>query len=281
MTASAKIAFQGEPGAFSHQACRTYFPHLEPVAFPTFESAFEAIRIGQCGFGMIPVENTLAGRVSDVHRLLPNSGLKIIGEKFLPIHMQLMATKGTKVSDLTEVASHHMALAQCRKVIHELNLSAEVVYDTAGAAKDLAEHPRGHRAVIASAVAAELYDLEILRPNIEDGAGNTTRFLVMTGAESPAQPDFTAKCITSIMFQVRNVPAALYKALGGFATNGVNMIKLESYMEGNAFTATEFYVEVEGRPEDRGLALALDELNFFSSRLEIVGVYPADAYRRR
>lgn len=281
MTQTYKIAFQGEPGAFSHQACVSHFPDHAPMACATFEAAFQAVRSGQCQLGMIPVENSLAGRVADVHRLLPQSGLKIIGERFLPIHMQLMAHPGVKEEALKTVSSHVVALAQCRKVIEALKLDEQVVYDTAGAAKALAENPSPTHAAIASAVAADLYGLTILRRDIEDARHNTTRFLVMTAEAEPSPPPFTDKCITSFVFRVRNLPAALYKALGGFATNGVNMTKLESYMENGAFTATMFYAEVDGRPEDRELALAFDELKFFSERFEILGVYPADPFRRR
>jgi len=274
-----RIAFQGEPGAFSHQACRTYFPDFEPVACATFEDAFAAIQSGDCRFGLIPFENLLAGRVSDVHHLLPHSKLKVIGERFLPIHMQLMAGPGVRLEDLTSVQSHPMALAQCRKLIRELKLQAVAVSDTAGAARDLGEHPDPTRAAIAPAMAAELYGLEILRRDIEDAQGNATRFLLLTaGTDTPA-PGADVACITSFMFRVRNVPAALYKALGGFATNGANLIKLESHMEPGGFTATMFYAEVEGRPTDKGLVFAFEELGFFSSEIEVLGTYPADAFR--
>ncbi len=275
-----RIAFQGEPGAFSHQGCRTWFPDYEPVACATFEQAFEAVRTGDCELAFIPIDNALAGRVSDVHHLLPSSGLKIIGERFLPIHMQLMAAPGATLQTVKVVESHAMALGQCRKAIAELKLKPEVVYDTAGAAKRLAASPDPSRAVIASAIAAELYGLTILRADVEDAHWNTTRFLVMTADQSPAEPAADVPCVTSLVFRVRNVPAALYKAMGGFATNGVNMTKLESYMENGAFTATFFYAEVDARPEDPRLAHALDELRFFSSMVEILGVFPADPFRQ-
>ena len=276
-----KIAFQGDPGANSHQACRSYFPQLEATPCPTFEDAFEAVRSGACALAMIPVENSLAGRVADVHHLLPSSGLKIVGERFMPISSQLMANKGAWLEGLRTVISHPMALAQCRKVIRRLGLEAHPVYDTAGAARMVAENPDQTRAAIAPALAAEIYGLDILARDVEDERHNTTRFLVMTGDPSPPRPLFTEKCLTAFVFRVRNVPAALYKALGGFATNGVNMTKLESYMEGGAFSATMFYSEVEGRPEDRDLALAIEELSFFTDHFEILGVFPADAFRSR
>ncbi len=275
------IAFQGELGSNSDEACRLYFPDHRPLPCQTFEDAFDAVARGRAALGLIPVENSLAGRVADVHHLLPRSGLKIVGERFKPIRFQLMAGRGTAIGDVRVVSSHVMALGQCRRLLKELGARAEIAADTAGAAKALAERPDPHRAVLAPALAAELYGLEILARNVEDDPTNTTRFLVMTAERAPPPPPFTQRCVTSFVFRVRNVPAALYKALGGFATNGVNMTKLESYMEGGSFTATEFYAEVDGRPEERGLALAFEELGFFCSRFEVLGVYPADPYRDR
>jgi prephenate dehydratase len=276
-----KIAFQGEPGANSHEACRTYFPDYEAYPCKTFEEAFEAIKSGIAQLGMIPIENSIAGRVADVHHLLPASGLKIIGERFKPIRFQLMANKGVKLEDIKVVSSMPIALSQCRNSLKRLGVETEAAGDTAGAAKTLALKPNPTHAAVAPALAAEIYGLDILARDIEDERHNTTRFLVMTADKAPPAPDFTHRCVTSFVFRVRNLPAALYKALGGFATNGVNMTKLESYMEGGAFTATFFYAEVDGRPEDRNLALALDELKFFSERFEILGVYPADPFRDR
>ena len=276
-----RIAFQGELGANSHEACSTYYPDYEPVPCATFEEAFEAVKTHACDLGMIPVENSIAGRVADVHHLLPSSGLKIVGERFKPIHFQLMANPGTRLEDLKTAVSMPFALGQCRKTIRRLKLKGEGVGDTAGAAKLLAEHPDPTKAAVSPALAAEIYGLEILLRDIEDEHSNTTRFLVMTADANPPAPPFTAPCITSFVFRVRNLPAALYKALGGFATNGVNMTKLESYMENGAWSATFFYSEVDGRPEDRGLALAFEELRFFSEKFEILGVYPADPFRTR
>ena len=276
-----KIAFQGEPGANSHEACRTYFPDYEAVPCATFEEAFEAIKTGACQLGMIPIENSIAGRVADVHHLLPASGLQIIGERFKPIRFQLMANKGVTLETVKIASSMPIALSQCRHSLKKLGLAHESAGDTAGAAKALALKPDPTRAAVAPALAAEIYGLDILARDIEDERHNTTRFLVMTAEKSPEPPAFTHRCVTSFVFKVRNLPAALYKALGGFATNGVNMTKLESYMEGGAFTATFFYAEVDGRPEDRSLALAFDELKFFSDKFEILGVYPADPFRDR
>ncbi len=274
-----RIAFQGELGANSHEACSTYFPDHEPVPCASFEEAFDAVKSGACQLGMIPVENSIAGRVADVHHLLPSSGLRIVGERFKPIHFQLMANPGVTLDQVTTAMSMPIALGQCRKTIRRLKLKTEATGDTAGAAKLLAEHPDPAKAAVSPALAAEIYGLEILMRDIEDEHNNTTRFLVMTADPNPPPPPFTSPCITSFVFRVRNLPAALYKALGGFATNGVNMTKLESYMENGAFTATFFYAEVDGRPEDRDLALAVEELRFFSEKFEILGVYPADPFR--
>ena len=276
-----KIAFQGEPGANSHEACRTYFPDYEAVPCATFEEAFDAIKTGACQLGMIPIENSIAGRVADVHHLLPASGLKIVGERFKPIRFQLMVNQGVTLDQVKIAVSMPIALSQCRQSLKKLGLAHESAGDTAGAAKALALKPDPTRAAVAPALAAEIYGLDILARDIEDERNNTTRFLVMTAEKTPEPPPFTHRCVTSFVFKVRNLPAALYKALGGFATNGVNMTKLESYMEGGHFTATFFYAEVDGRPEDRSLALAFDELKFFSDKFEILGVYPADPFRDR
>ena len=275
-----KIAFQGELGANSHEACVAAFPAMEPVPHPTFEEAFDAIKAGDCDLGMIPVENSIAGRVADVHHLLPDSGLKIIGERFKPIHFQLMANPGTRLADIKTVASMPIALSQCRKAVRRLGLRTEPVGDTALAALLLSQRPDPTRAAISPALAARLYGLEILERDIEDEPNNTTRFLVMTAEASPTPPADNIACITSFVFRVRNLPAALYKAMGGFATNGVNMTKLESYQENGTFLATFFYAEVDGRPQDTGLAHAFEELRFFSEKFEVLGVYPADPFRR-
>jgi prephenate dehydratase len=272
-----KIAFQGELGANSDEACRTHFPDHEPLPCPTFDEAFEAVKSGQAQLGMIPVENSIAGRVADVHHLLPESGLKIIGERFKPIRFQLMANPGVKLEDVTSVASMPIALAQCRKTLRALKVRLVQAADTAGAAKDLAEHPDPTRAAVSPRLAAEIYGLNILLEDVEDEHNNTTRFIVMS-REAVTPPEGTP-CVTAFVFRVRNIPAALYKALGGFATNGVNMTKLESYMEGGRFTATQFYAEVDGRPEDPAVARALDELKFFCERFEELGVFAADPFR--
>jgi prephenate dehydratase len=276
-----RIAFQGEPGANSDEACRAYMPDCEPVPHAAFEDAFEAVKRGDCDLGMIPVENSIAGRVADVHHLLPSSGLTIIGELFKPIHFQLMVNPGARLEDVRTVSSMAFALGQCRKTIKRLGVATEPASDTAGSAKDLAARPDPTRAAIAPALAARLYGLEILLTDIEDEANNTTRFLIMSPDQSPPRPPAGVATVTSFAFRVRNLPAALYKAMGGFATNGVNMTKLESYMENGLFTATFFYAEVDGRPDDAHLARAFEELSFFSDHFEILGVFPADPFRNK
>jgi prephenate dehydratase len=272
-----KIAFQGDLGANSDEACRTHFPDHEPLACATFEDAFEAVKSGAAELGMIPVENSIAGRVADVHHLLPSSGLYIIGERFKAIRFQLMANRGVKLEDVKSVTSMPIALAQCRKTLRKLGVKLVGASDTAGAARELAEHPDPTRAAVSPRLAAQIYGLEILLEDIEDEHNNTTRFIVMS--RERAHPPAGAACVTAFIFKVKNIPAALYKALGGFATNSVNITKLESYMEDGGFAATVFYAEVDGRPEDKGLALALEELSFFCDRMEILGVFQADPFR--
>ncbi len=273
-----KIVFQGEPGANSDIACREAYPDCEPVPCPTFEDALSAIASGEAALGMIPIENSLAGRVADIHHLMPTSGLHIIGEWFLPIRNQLMAPKGATLAGVKTVESHIMALGQCRNFLRKLGVKTIVAADTAGSAREVAERRDPTRAAVASRLAAEIYGLDILAEDIEDEAHSTTRFIVLSREDRRIEPG-NGPVITTFVFQVRNIPAALYKAMGGFATNGVNMTKLESYMiEGNFF-ATQFYADVEGHPEDRSLKLALEELAFFSSHLTILGVYPAHPFR--
>jgi prephenate dehydratase len=278
MTETIKIAFQGEPGANSHIAIANAYPDAEALPCPTFEDALAAITSGEAELGMIPIENSVAGRVADIHHLLPDSGLHIVAEHFMPVRHQLLAPKGTTLADIKTVESHVHALGQCRKVIRKLGIKPVVAADTAGSAREVAESGDKTRAAIASRLAAEIYGLDILAQDIEDEDHNTTRFMVLAReakwAESNAGP-----VITTFLFRVRNVPAALYKALGGFATNGVNMTKLESYMiEGNFF-ATQFYADVEGHPEDRSLVFAFEELAFYSKEMKILGVYRAHPFR--
>lgn len=273
-----KIAFQGEPGANSDMACRKYYPDMEPLPCQTFQEALDAIQSGAAKFGMIPVENTVAGRVADIHHLLPEVSLYIVGERFLPINHQLMGIEGADPAKLTNVISHVHAIGQCRKKIREKGLKANVVFDTAGAAREVAETKDPTLAAIASPLAAEIYGLEVFDPEMEDAAHNTTRFLVMANQPDDAEPE-EERVMTSIIFRVRNVPASLYKALGGFATNGVNVTKLESYQIEGSFNATQFYADFEGHPSDRLVRLALEELKFYCSELTVLGIYPADPFR--
>jgi prephenate dehydratase len=276
--AKKKIIFQGEPGANSDLACREAYPDYQPIPCPTFEDCFTALSAGDVDLGMIPIENSIAGRVADIHHLMPTSGLHIIAEWFLPIRNQLMAVKGASLSTIKTVESHVMALGQCRGVIRELGLKPIVGADTAGSAREVSEAKDVTRAAIASRLAAEIYGLDILKENIEDESHSTTRFVVLSREKKWAKPG-KGKVVTTFVFRVRNLPAALYKALGGFATNGVNMTKLESYMVGGNFFATQFYADVEGHPDDSALVFALEELAFFSKELTILGVYPAHAFR--
>ncbi|OPF95161.1 Bifunctional chorismate mutase/prephenate dehydratase [Rhodopseudomonas palustris] len=273
-----KIAFQGEPGANSHIAISDAYPTAEAMPCATFEDALSAISSGEADLGMIPIENSVAGRVADIHHLLPTSKLFIVGEWFLPIRHQLVAVPGAKLEDIKTVESHVHALGQCRRIIRKFGLKPIVAGDTAGSARIIAERGDKTCAAISSRLAAKIYGLDILAEDIEDEAHNTTRFVVLA-REPRWAVQGSGKLVTTFVFRVRNLPAALYKALGGFATNGVNMTKLESYMVDGNFFATQFYADVEGHPEDRNLAFALDELKFFSREFRIVGVYPGHPFR--
>jgi prephenate dehydratase len=273
------IAFQGEAGANSHLACREVFPQMTALPCQTFEDVFSAVKEGHARLAMIPVENSLHGRITDIHHLLPESGLYIIGEHFLRIHHQFMAIKGAKIENIKSVMSQIPALGQCRNIIRSLGLKMITGADTAGSARHIAELKDPTVAALASSLAAEIYGLDILKANVEDAAHNTTRFLIMSSEPDDAEygPE---QVVTTFVFRVRNVPAALYKAMGGFATNSVNMTKLESYQLDGAFTATQFYADIEGHPEERNVRLALEELQFFTSHMRILGVYPAHPFRK-
>ena len=273
-----KISFQGEPGANSHIACDEARPDFEPLPCPTFEDAFAAVTDGDAALAMIPIENSIAGRVADIHRLLPTSGLHIVGEHFLPIHFQLMALPGVTIGEIRTVHSHIHALGQCRKIIRRLGVKPMVAGDTAGAAREVRDAGDRTRGALAPRMAAGVYGLDVLAEDVEDEAHNTTRFVILS-KEPVAVPAGAGPTATSFVFRVKNLPAALYKALGGFATNGVNMTKLESYMVDGEFTATQFYAEVDGRPDDIALARALEELQFFSREFKILGTYPAHPFR--
>jgi len=273
-----KIAYQGEPGANSDIACRAVFPDFTPLPRATFEDALATVTDGVAEYAMIPIENSLAGRVADIHALLPTAGLYIIGEYFLPIHFQLLGVKGARTEGLKSVYSHVHALGQCRKIIRKLGLVAHISGDTAGSAKEIAEWGDPTKAALAPALAAKIYGLDILAADVEDEKHNTTRFVIL--AREPHRPALgSGATVTTFVFRVRNVPAALYKALGGFATNGVNMTKLESYMVDGEFTATQFLADVDGHPDEPALARAFEELAFFCKELKILGVYPPHPFR--
>jgi prephenate dehydratase len=272
-----RIAFQGEPGAYANLAAREAVPHAQAIPKPTFEDAIEAVRAGETDLVIIPVENSLIGRIADIHHLLPESGLHIVAEHFLPIRHQLLGLKDATLDDIKSVYSQAPALAQCRTLLREKKLVAHNWYDTAGSAKHVAELGDKSAAAIASSLAAEFYGLKILKADVEDEHHNATRFLVMSRQNERA-PN-TGKIVTSLVFQVKNVPAALYKALGAFATNGVNMTKLESYQLGGSFNATQFYADIQGHPDEPGVHRALDELAFHAARHTVMGVYPAHSYR--
>jgi prephenate dehydratase len=273
-----KISYQGEPGANSHIACLEVRPDYEPMPCRTFEDAFQAVKDGVAKLAMIPIDNSVAGRVADIHHLMPASNLSIIGEHFLPIHFHLLAVPGAKLENLKTVHSHVHALGQCRKMIKAQGLTPIVAIDTAGAARELSEIKDKTDSALATALAGELYGLEPLLKNVEDEAHNTTRFIILSTERQDA-PAGNGPVVTSFVFRVRNVPAALYKAMGGFATNGVNMTKLESYQLEGQFSATQFYADIEGHPEDRSVRLAMEELAFFSSYTKILGTYPASPIR--
>ena len=278
MKRAKKIAFQGEAGANSHIACLQAYPTFEPLPCPTFEDTFAAVRTGRAALAMIPIDNSVAGRVADIHHLMPTSGLHIVAEWFLPVQHQLMAPKRASLKTVKTVESHVHALGQCRNIIRGLRIKPVVAADTAGAAREVAEAGDITRAALATKLAAKIYRLKILQPDVADAKHNTTRFVILA-----RKPRWAVRkeplVMTTFIFQVRNIPAALYKALGGFATNGINMTKLESYMVEGEFTATQFLADVDGHPDDAPLRNALEELGFFSREVRVLGVYPAHPYR--
>jgi prephenate dehydratase len=273
-----RIAYQGEPGANSHIVCREHYPDAEAIPCASFEDVFAAVDAGEADLAMIPIDNSLAGRVADIHHFLPTSKLHIIAEHFLRIRFHLMGVPGTTLDSIKTVHSHIHALGQCRKIISAHGWTPVIAGDTAGAAREIAEWNDVTQAAIAPPLAEQIYGLELLARDVEDEDHNTTRFVVLS-PEAVQAPSGNGPVVTSFVFNVRNLPAALYKALGGFATNGINMTKLESYMVGGEFTATQFLAEVDGHPDDIGLARALEELAFFTTDVKIMGVYPADPSR--
>ncbi len=274
-----RIAFQGEPGAYSHQACIEARPDMEPIPCRTFEDAIETVRRGEADLAMLPVENSTYGRVADIHSLLPESGLHIVDEAFVRVHINLLALPGTPLAQIERAMSHTVLLGQCREFLQQNGIHRVAGADTAGSAQHVAQAGDATLGALASELAGQIYGLDVIARHIEDHDRNTTRFLVMS-----REPDLkrrgSAGMMTSFVFGVRNIPAALYKAMGGFATNGVNMTKLESYMVGGNFTATQFYADIEGHPDDRNVQLAMEELDYFTDRVTLLGVYPADPRRR-
>lgn len=273
-----KIAYQGEPGAYSHLACNTAYPELEPVHYESFAAAFESVENREASLAMIPIENSLGGRVSDIHHLIPDSPLYIVNEHYQSVKHCLLGVPGAALDKLTHIRSHPQGLAQCRLLFSELNVRPVASYDTAGSAKEIAELNDPTQGSIASSLASEIYGLDVLRERVEDRIGNTTRFIVLSATHTEPDPN-NGPFMTSFMFTVRSVPAALYKSLGGFATCGVNITKLESYITDESFQAAQFYAEIEGHPSDKLVDTAFQELQFYSTKLKILGTYPANAYR--
>lgn len=275
-----KISFQGEFGANSDMACRDMYPQMDPLPCPTFEDAFNALESGEADLAMIPIENTIAGRVADIHHLLPESDLHIIGEYFMPIRFQLLVLPGTKKSDVKTVHSHIHAIGQCRSIVRENGWASRVALDTAGAARMVSECGDKSMAALAPKLAADLYNLEILQENVEDLENNITRFVILSRDEiTPKRNSDEEIWVTTFVFRVRNIPSALYKAMGGFATNGINMTKLESYQIGGTFIATQFYADIQGHPDDPSVKQALAELEYFSEHVNILGVYKGHPMR--
>lgn len=272
------ISFQGELGAYSHQACVEMYPDMEVLPCNSFEGAVAAVKEGRAELAMLPVENSTYGRVADIHHLLPETGLHIIGEHFVRVHINLMVVPGTALGKVKHALSHTVLLGQCRGFLKEHGIQPRTGVDTAGSAKQVALDGNPEVGALASELAGLIYGLESLAENIEDNHHNTTRFLVM--APDAKRPKVGSDVMTTIVFQVRNIPAALYKAMGGFATNGVNMLKLESYMVDGNFTATQFYADIEGHPDDAAVARALEELAYFTTHLDVLGVYPMDGFRK-
>jgi prephenate dehydratase len=274
-----RIAFQGELGAYSHQACHDARPNMEPIPCATFEDTIEAVRKGDADLAMLPVENSTYGRVADIHRLLPGSGLHVVDEAFVRVHINLLGVRGARLNDVESAMSHTVLLGQCRDFLREHNIGVVTGADTAGSAQYIAQLGDPRQAALASPLAGEIYGLDVLARHIEDHDRNTTRFLIMS-RELDLKRRGSGMMKTSFVFRVRNIPAALYKAMGGFATNGVNMTKLESYMVDGSFTATQFFADIEGHPDDRNVQLAMEELDYFTTNIALLGVYPTDPKRR-
>ena len=274
-----KISFQGELGSYSHQACGEAFPDAQPLPCSTFEAAMAKVKSCESKYAIIPVENSTYGRVADIYYLLPKTGLFIVKEHFLRVHINLLALPGVAISEVRKAMSHSVLLGQCEKFLRKHNITAISGVDTAGSAKLVSQNNDRTIAALASPLAGRIYGLETIKEAIEDMNNNTTRFLVMSKDAEKIDLSKSKQYMTTIVFQVRNIPAALYKAMGGFATNGVNLVKLESYMVAGSFTSTQFYADIEGHPDQEPVQRALDELNYFTSMVEILGVYGADSFR--
>ncbi|MEH6445435.1 MAG: prephenate dehydratase [Oceanospirillaceae bacterium] len=273
------IAYQGYAGAYSHLSCTNVFPDMNPHACSSFAQAMFMVERGEALLAMIPIENSTAGRVEEIYRLMPKTQLHIIGEHYEPVNHCLLAIPGTKIEELKTVASHPQALAQCNDAIGALNLQQIAHLDTAGSAEELSKTRDTSHSAIASKLAAQLYNLEIVKENFQDISGNTTRFIILAKNRQVPVFDKDKTFITTIMFRVRNIPSALFKSMGGFATNGINMVKLESYMESNSMSVTSFHLDVEGHPEQSQMQLALQELEFFSSEMRVIGTYLSHDFR--
>ncbi len=274
------ISFQGELGSYSHQACSEIFPQYEVKPCSTFETAIDSVKKKSAELAMLPVENSTYGRVADIHSLLPDSGLNIVKEHFLRVRINLLGLPGSKLTDIKKAVSHTVLLGQCQDFLTKNEIKSIAGPDTAGSARSVSELKDTCTAALASSLAAEIYGLETIAEHIEDMKNNTTRFLIMSQKKQLESAIFDkSKAMTTLVFQVRNIPAALYKALGGFATNGINMLKLESYMIGGSFTATQFYLDIEGHPETDAVSRALDELRYFTSKYNVLGVYEKHPFR--
>ncbi|MCO4796323.1 prephenate dehydratase [Amylibacter sp.] len=272
-----KIAFQGVLGAYSHQACFEAYPEANVLPCNSFQAAIDAVSVGNADLAMLPVENSTYGRVADIHQLLPNSGLHIIGEHYVRVHINLLGLQGSKLSDIKSAMSHTVLLGQCRNYLKEHNIESITGVDTAGSAEIVSKNQNLNQAALASELAGKIYGLDVLARHIEDESNNTTRFLVMSpNTKSVKIKENRIK--TSLVFRVRNIPAALYKAMGGFATNGVNMVKLESYMVDGSFTATQFYLDIIGHPDEPAVKRAMEELSYFTTDVKILGVYESGEY---
>ena len=274
------IAFAGVPGANADMACRRAYPYMVTLALPSFEDVFEAVEQGKAALGFIPVENSQAGRVAEVHTLLPKTNLHFVSEYFLAVEHVLAAPKGATLETVKEVYSHPQALMQCRDHLRKMGLATHLASNTAVAAENIAQWNDPSKAAICSKLAAELYGLQVLKETMQDAEDNVTVFVAI--AKEPIEPDPDHKPIlTTLLFTVRNIPSALYKALGGFATNGVNILKLESYIPGGNSNQAQFFLIFEGHPNDRNVQLALEELGFFTKQVKVLGMYPADPKRMR